>query len=59
VVDAIIKYGRYAPILTGLLRVGSPVSPPKLGAKWYERYVIGAMGVVLLYGSIPMLLKSK
>jgi len=59
VIDAIIKYGKYAPILTGVLLVYSAVTRPKLAAKWYARYVIGSMGVVLLYVSIHMLLKSK
>jgi hypothetical protein len=59
VIDAIIRYGRYAPILTGILLVYSAVAWPKPGAKWYGRYLIGAMGIVLLYVSIHMLLKSK
>ena len=58
-IDAIIKYGKYAPILTGILLVYSAVTRPKPEAKWYGHYVIGAMGVVLLYLSIHMLLKSK
>ena len=58
-IDAIIKYGKYAPILTGLLLVYSAVSRPKAGAKWYGRYVVGAMGLVLLYVSIHMLLRLK
>jgi len=59
VIDAIIKYGKYAPLLTGILLVHSAVTRPKPGAKWYGPYVIGAMGVVLLYVSVHMLLKSK
>lgn len=59
VIDAIIKYGKYAPILTGMLLVYSAVTRPKSGTKWYGRYVIGAMGLVLLYLSIHMLPSSK
>jgi hypothetical protein len=58
-IDAIIKYGKYAPILTGVLLVYSAVTRPKLEAKWYGRYVIGAMEVVLFYVSIQMLLRSR
>ena len=58
-IEAIIKYGKYASILTGLLLVYSAVTRPKPGAKWYGRYIVGAMGVVLLYVSVHMLLKSK
>jgi hypothetical protein len=55
-IDAIIKY---APILVGTMLVYSAVVRPKPGAKWYGRYVIGLMGVVLLYTSIHLLLKSR
>jgi hypothetical protein len=58
-IDAVIKYGKYAPILTGLLLVYSAVTRRKTGAKSYGPYVIGAMGIVLLYVSFHMLLNSK
>jgi hypothetical protein len=59
VIDAIIKYGKYAPILAGILLVYSAVTRPKLGVKWYGRYVTGAVGILLLYVSVHMLLNSK
>jgi hypothetical protein len=35
------------------------VAPSKPVAKGYDRYIFGAMGVVLLYTSIHMILRVK
>jgi hypothetical protein len=58
-VDFIIKYGRYAPLLTAVLLIWSAVDPPKPVAKGYGRYVMGAMGMVLLYTGIHLILRTK
>jgi hypothetical protein len=58
-IDFIIRYGKYAPLLTAALLIWSAVDPPKPVAKRQARYIIGAMGVVLLYTSIHMILRTK
>jgi len=56
-IDVLIRYGKYAPLLTGILLLWSAIHPPKKEDKW--RYILGGMGIVLLYSSIHMLLKTK
>ena len=58
-IDFIIRCGKYAPLVTAALLIWSAVSRPKPGAKSYGRYIIGAMGVVLLYASIHVILRAK
>jgi hypothetical protein len=58
-IDFIISYGKYVPLLTAVLLIWSAVDPPRPVAKRYGRYIIGAMGVVLLYTSIHMILRTK
>jgi hypothetical protein len=58
-VDFILRYGKYAPLLTAVLLIWSAVDPPKTVAKGYGRYIIGAMGVLLLYTSIHLILRTK
>jgi hypothetical protein len=59
VIDFIIRYGKYAPLLTAVLLIWAAAVPPKPVAKVYGRYIIGAVGVVLLYTSIHMILRVK
>ncbi len=57
--DFIIRYGKYAPLLTAGLLIWSAVSPPKPIAKGYSRYIVGVMGAVLLYTGVHMILRVK
>ena len=48
----LIKYGRYAPVVTGLLLIYSALERPRAGRKLSLRVVLGAMGVLLVYVTI-------
>jgi hypothetical protein len=58
-IDFIIRYGKYASLVTAVLLIWSAADPPRSVAKGYGRYIIGAMGVVLLYTSIHIVLRAK
>ncbi|MGA2388589.1 MAG: hypothetical protein ABSF97_06490 [Candidatus Sulfotelmatobacter sp.] len=55
--DFIIRYGKYAPLVTAVLLIWSAADPPKPVAKGYGRYIIGTMGVLLLYTSIHIIVR--
>jgi hypothetical protein len=58
-VELLIKYGKYAPIVIAVLLIWSAFSPSKSDAKWYVRGTFGVMGLVLLYTMIHMMVRAK
>jgi hypothetical protein len=58
-IAGIIKYGRYAPLLTGILLIWSAISPAKPGVHSYWRVAAGIAGAVLIFVTVKIILNSK